>query len=543
MRFLFGDCTLDITGHELRCNSQAVHVEPQVFDLILFLVRNRGRVVSKDELLSAVWQGRIVSESTLNSRINAARRAISDNGARQDYIRTIARRGFRFVGEVTEREAWDPPGASLRQATSATHPADPDLPDTGAVKRTSGHKPVVAVMPYANLGGNPDEEYLCDGFTEDIITALAKHRSLFVIARNSIFAFKDHGSDIREVGKKLGADYVVEGSVRRLGGNIRVTAHLSETGMAQLIWSDRYDERLEALFEVQDAVTNMIVASIETQIGTAERSRLARRMPVSLRAWDLFQLGARHLYKSTRQDNMEAQRLLRLAIEDDDRLASAHAYLGYSILLDILYFDAEPEERRLEEVLSLARRAIEIDDRDAFIRFVYGRALLARRAYLDALDELEQAAELNPALAVCHCGIGDSLAYEGRYDEAFRHFARAIELGAHDPQRWAFLAYRAMAHLFARQYRLAADWAQKATRVPNCHYWPFSHRVSALGHLGATDELDIAVQELLDRKPDFSCRAARQRLFYIKDAEQMEIYVEGLKKAGIPETPPLTNRS
>jgi TolB-like protein/tetratricopeptide (TPR) repeat protein len=529
MRFLFGDCALDRKGCELHCDGQAVHVEPQVFDLILFLIENRDRIVSKDELLSVIWQGRIVSESTLNSRINAARRVIGDSGGRQNFIRTVARRGFRFVGEVTEQG-----GGGNGEAA--------DLIETGALARPSGQKPVVAVMPCANLSGDPDEEYLCDGFTEDIITALARHRSLFVIARNSVFAFKEHGGDARDVGAKLGADYIVEGSIRRSGGKIRVTAHLIETGSGQLLWADRYDKSLEALFEVQDAITNMIVASIETQIGTAERSRLVHRAPVNLRAWDLFQLGTRHLYKSTRQDNLEAQRLLRLAIDDDDRLASAHAYLSYAILLSMLYFDAEPEEERLEEVLNLARRAMEIDDRDALIRFVYGRALLARRSYVDALDELEQAAELNPALAVCHCGIGDSLAYEGRYEEAFRHFARAIELGAHDPQRWAFLAYRAMAHLFARQFRLAADWAQKATHVPNCHYWPFSHRVSALGHLSATDELKAAVQELLDRRPDFCCEVARQRLFYIKNPEQIEIYIEGLAKAGIPETPQIANR-
>lgn len=532
MRFLFGDCALDRTGRELRRGSETVHVEPQVFDLILLLIESRDRIVSKDELLSVIWQGRIVSESTINSRINAARRAIGDSGERQDFIRTVARRGFRFVGEVTERET----GGNGEKPTPRGN-GGTELPETGAPKRQSGQKPVLAVMPCANLGGKPDEEYLGDGFTEDIITALARHRSLFVIARNSVFAFKGHSGDIRNVGEKLGADYIVEGSIRRLGGNIRVTAHLIETDTGQLLWADRYDERVEALFEVQDAITNMIVASIETQIGTAERSRLARRAPVSLRAWDLFQLGTRHLYKSTKHDNLEAQRLLRLAIDNDDRLASAHAYLSYAILLSMLYFDAEPEEARLEDVLRIARRAKEIDDRDAMVRFVYGRALLARGAYVDALDELEQAAELNPALAMSYCGIGDSLAYEGRYEEAFRHFARAIELGAHDPQRWAFLAYRAMAHLFARQFRLAADWAQKAIRVPNCHYWPFSHRVSALGHLGAPDELKTAVQELQDRKPGFSCGAARQRLFYIKNPEQIEIYIEGLKKAGIPETP------
>ena len=240
----------------------------------------------------------------------------------------------------------------------------------------------------------------------------------------------------------------------------------------------------------------------------------------------LFQLGIKHLYKATKEDNLEAQRLLRLAIAHDEGLAQAYAYLSYAILLSMLYFDAEPEETRLEEALELARKATEIDDRDAMIRFVHGRVLLARRAYDDALDELEQAVGLNPALAIGYCGVADSLTYEGRYEEAFPHFQHAIELSPHDPQRWAFLAYRAMAHLFARQFRLAADWAQKATRVPNCHYWPYSHRVAALGHLGATEEMKTAVEELLERKPGFSCEAARKRLFYIKNSDQIDIYLD-----------------
>jgi TolB-like protein/Flp pilus assembly protein TadD len=459
----------------------------------------------------------------------------SVDGDRQALIRTIARKGLRFVGEVAEEPAGptgDDPG---KRAGNGVETGGPEFLQAGPPKRSSGRKPVVAVMPCANLSGDPGQEHLGDGITEDIITALARHHSLFVIARNSVFAFKGHAGDIRHVGAKLGADYVVEGSVRRLGENIRVTAHLIETATGQLIWADRYDQRMEELFDVQDAITDMIVASIEPQIGSLERSRLERRTPTSLRAWDLFQLGIKHLYKATREDNLEAQRLLRLAIGHDEELAQAYAYLGYAILLSMLYFDAEPEEARLEEALELARKAMEIDDRDAMIRFVYGRVLLARRAYGDALDELQQAVDLNPALAIGYCGVADSLTYEGRYEEAFPHFQHAIELSPHDPQRWAFLAYRAMAHLFARQFRLAADWAQKATRVPNCHYWPYSHRVAALGHLGAADEMKIAVEELLERKPGFSCEAARKRLFYLKNAEQIEIYTEGLKKAGIPE--------
>lgn len=545
MHYAFHEYLLDPATRELRCGDDVLPVEPLVFDLILYLVQNRERVVSQDELLDAVWDGRLVSESTFRNRINAARRVLGDDGRQQKLIRTIARRGLRFVGGVVEEEVAPPskPHLVINSEVGELHyphsaePADPQN-DFSASRATSdgpGRKPVVTVLPFTNLSGDPDQEHIGDGITEDITTALARHRSLLVVARNSAFAFRGHADDARHIGRQLGADYIVEGSVRRTGPDVRVTAHLIETAGGRLLWAERCDRSMEELFEVQDAIIATIVASIEPQIGSAERSRVERKAPANLKAWDLFQLGTKHLYKATRDDNREAQWLLRAAIEHDSALAQAYAYGAYAILLSMLYFDADPEEERLAEALLMARKGMELDAQDAMIRFVYGRVLLARRDYGDALEELQVAVDLNPTLAIGHCGVGDSLAYEGRYDEAFPHFQRAIELSPHDPQRWAFYAYRAMAHLFARQFHLAYDWARKATRIPNCHYWAFSHRVAALGHLSRAEECERAVAELFERRPGFTCEVARRRLFYIKDHAQLELYLEGLRKAGIPE--------
>ena len=169
------------------------------------------------------------------------------------------------------------------------------------------------------------------------------------------------------------------------------------------------------------------------------------------------------------------------------------------------------------------------------MRFTYGRALLAAKAYGDAIAELEIAIDLNPYLAPSYCGLGDSLTYEGRFDEAIPYFQKAIELSPRDPLRWAFYSYRALAHIFARQFDQAHEWARKATRVPNAHYWAFAHRVAALGHLQNQDDLPIARDELLQRNPDFSCSFARRRLFYVKDSAQLDLYVQGLRLAGIKD--------
>jgi TolB-like protein len=540
MRFLFGDCTLDPTRRELWRGGEAIHVEPQVFDLLLHLVRNRDQVISKDEMLAAVWGGRIVSESTLSNRINAARRAIGDSGEQQGYIRTVPRRGLRFVAVVREEVDQPQSGSSAakispgEQADSAEEVAKHSAWDGVGPLEFRG-KPTVAVLPFDNMSGDPEQDYFSDGISEDIITLLSKHRSLLVIARNSAFAFKGRGSDVRHIGKELGADYVVEGGVRKLGHQLRVTVHLIETQGGRLVWAEQYDRTLEQMLQVQDQITTTIAARIEPGIGSAERLRTERIPPQALQAWDLFRLGTKHFYKSTSEDNLEAQRYFRRAIALDPDLAQAYGFLSYAMILRMLYFDAEPKEEQLKEALAIAKKGVALDDQDALLRFTYGRALLVQRAYGDALAELEEALKLNPALPVVYCGLADSLAYEGRFAEAMPYFEKAIGLSPHDPQRWAFHSYGALAHLFAKEFEQAEQWAWKAMRIPNCHYWPFAHRVAALGHLDRKDDLRLALGELLQRKPGFTSRFARERLFYVRNPAHLDIYVEGLRRAGLPE--------
>lgn len=527
VQFVFADCVIDGDKREFTRRSQPVPMEPQVFDLLLYLIQNRDRVVSRDDLIAAVWNGRIVSESTLSTRITAVRKAIGDSGEDQILIKTYPRKGVRFVGDLQT--------AGVSSPLERTH--DP-VKSTSSVRATPlgsigwGGRPSVAVLPFTNLSGDAEQDYFSDGITEDIITALSKYRSLAVVARNSSFTFKGSGGDVRSVGLTLGADYLVDGSVRKTADRVRVTAQLAETESGRQLWAERYDRDLKELFELQDEITTAIAARIEPEVGAAERMRADRKAVPALQAWDFFRLGTKHFYKSTPADNREAQRLLRRAIELDPYLAEAYGFLSYSIVLSMTYFDTEPNEDTVQEALTAGRKGVELDDQDAMIRFMYGRALLAAKAYGDALAELEIAIDLNPYLAPSYCGLGDSLAYEGRIEEAIPYFQKAIELSPHDPLRWAFYSYRALAHIFARQFDLASEWAHKATRVPNAHYWAFAHRVSALGHLRSHD-VRAARDELLQRNPDFRCDFARRRLFYIKDRAQLDLYVQGLRLAGL----------
>jgi len=536
---IFGGYRFERSTGRLWSGKREVRLTPKATGVLGALVTRAGDLVTKEELLASVWSDTAVSDDALTSCVQELRKALADNAKQPRFIETRHRRGYRFIARVSEATTKDPraDSRSLRRTpkirSTDLGPGHAAPAKTGARVSDIRERPTVAVLPFNNGSGDTDQDYFAEGITEDIITALTKHRSLLVIGRTSTFAFTGRSIDARGAAMDLGADYVVDGSVDKSGERLRVRAQLIEANVGRQVWAHRYDRTLEDVFEVQDDISAAIAARIEPEIGGVERQRAERKSPEAFRAWDFFHLGMKHFYKSTVEDNEEAQRLLRRAIELDPTLAQAHAWLSYAIVLSMIYFDADPDDQRLNAAVMLAKKGVELDDQDAMTHFGYGRALLARKGYEDALAELESAAELNPTLAIAYCGLGDSLAYEGRLDEAIPYFEKAISLSPYDPHRWAFYSYGALAHLFAGQFGPALDWAQKATRVPNCHYWPFAHRVSALGHLQQVDATRAAKAELLQRKPEFSCAFARRRLFFIKNPAHLELYLEGLLRAGI----------
>lgn len=512
----FADFELDTARFELRQNGKPIAVEPQVFDLLVFLARNQNRTVTRAEIFSAIWGDRIVSDSALSSQIKAARRALGDDGASQRMIVTVHGRGFRFV----------PPVATVGSApTEASR--EPEA--AAAVAR----RPAVAVLPFANLNRDRDEDYLGDGIAEDITTALSKNRWLTVIARNPAFAFRNSSDGIRTIGDKLGADYVVTGSVRKAGPRFRITVQLVEAETEHSVWSERFDRDGTDIFDLQDEISQLVASRIEPELGLTEQRKAEKRPRKNMGAWELYQLGVAEFYKFTPESNARCQDLLRQSIALDPEFAGAHSRLAYAIVLSMVYFDAETDEARMHEALTAARRAVELDDQDAGAYFALGRVHLARCEYGEAIDALQQALELNPHLAVTYCGLGDSLAYEGRLDEAIEQFETAIKLSPHDPFRWAFYSYRSLAHLFRGEFGEADVWARKAVQTPNAQYWARAHLVAALGHLGGRESAERAVRDLLAVKPEFSVDFARERLFYLKRADQLETYLEGLRKAGL----------
>jgi TolB-like protein/DNA-binding winged helix-turn-helix (wHTH) protein/Flp pilus assembly protein TadD len=533
MAFVFGDNELDLRRHELRRAGEVVHVEPQVFDLIAFLLMRRDRIVSKDEILDEIWDGRIVSEAALSSRINAARKAIGDNGNDQNFIRTFHKRGFRFVAEVAERA--DEAGTGAPNGIGALRPplAEPDESSALAL-RSDGGRPRVAVLPFENHGGDPEQEYFSYGLTEDIIRLLARNRWLSVLSRHSAAAFKGRDVESAEIGSALAAKYLVRGSVRKNGDQVRITAELVDVGRGRQLWSEVYDLRLDEIFDIQNAMAEQIAAFIEPELGMVEREIAARKPPENLAAWECYQRGFWHLWGFTKPGFAEAEALFRRATEIEPGLARAHAALSYVYLQRALYADAGDRPHLLEAALAAGRNAVTLDERDCLCRCVLGRAHTLLKNHDEAIAELERTIQLNPSFAQGYFAFGFALVWAGRPEEAIPLLERAAELSPRDPHLWTFHHIRATAHFALDELEIAAYFDRKAIREPNATYYAYATLLATLGLLGRLDEAEDVRASLLEKRPAYSLASARDDLFYCSDDRFIDRYLDGLRQAGVP---------
>jgi TolB-like protein/DNA-binding winged helix-turn-helix (wHTH) protein len=536
MLFAFTDCELNLHRQELRRSSTIVHVEPQVFDLLVFLLRNRDRIVSKDEILDAVWDGRIVSEAALSSRIKAARKALGDNGTDQALIQTVHKRGFRFVADVSERldaAAVKPELAPTLPHSSGRTGSSDELQANLAADQARSGMPSVAVLPFANVAGDPDHEYFAYGLTEDIIRLLGGHRWLRVLTRHTTATYRGVEVDAREVGAALGVRYLVEGSVRKRGDQVRITAELIGVSDARQLWSEAYEFDLPDIFDVQSSMAKQIAAAVEPELASVEQEVASRRSPESLDAWDYYQRGFWHLWGFTTPGFNEAEAMFRRAIALEPELARAHAGLSYVQLQKAFYADARDRPGLLQNAIAAARAAVRFDGRDSLCRCVLGRAYCMHQQYEEAIAELEETVAMNPSFAQGYFALAFTLNWCGRHEEAIALLERACELSPRDPHLWTFHHCRAVAHFSLDELRSAEHFARQACRHPNATSWAFATHAAILGHLGKIDGAAAAITELVGRKAGYTQARAREDLFFCADRAFIERYVDGLRRAGL----------
>jgi adenylate cyclase len=395
-------------------------------------------------------------------------------------------------------------------------------------------KPSIAVLPFDNMSGDPEQEYFADGISEDIITALSRLRWLFVVARNSTFVHKGKAVDIQQLAKDMNVRYVLEGSVRRAGNRVRITTQLIDANTAGHLWANRYDRELEDIFALQDEITETIVGSIDTELREAEQDRARRQPTDNLRAWDFYQKGNWHYNRITKKDNEAARRFYKKSIKLDPEFALPYAGLTIVGVSDVLSGYVEDPDQVLQEAKHNAEKAVELDDREALTSFALGRVNGFLGNADAAIANIENAIKLNPSFASAYYALGFILKAAGRASEALPYFGTAIKLSPKDPLLWIFYVNHASSYLQLKDYLAMEHWARKAIHEREREYWPYLFLAMALVWQEQLEGAQSAMAKALALKPDFSIRVLPKMLQgYQKD--YIDHVVVGLRKAGAPE--------
>jgi TolB-like protein len=510
VQFQFTGCVLDVERRELRRHGDLMALEPQVFDVLVYLIGHRDRVVTKDDLLGSVWGGRSISESTFFSRINAARKAVGDSGTAQHLIRTIPRKGFRFVSEVIE-----------------TRPAQHVPPSD------QGDRPSIAVLAFGNLSGDPDQEHFADGLTEDILTALTRFTELTVIARNSTFVYKGRTVGIADIGRELRVRYVVEGSVRRAGERVRVTVQLIDAATSAHLWAERYDRAITDIFALQDEITERIVTTLVNNVERDVIEQARRKPPDSLDAYELVLQGREQRNRSRWDGMLAAEALFERAVALDPGFALAHAEIAYIQYVHVTWrVDPGQRDTLLRKGFASARRALALEASLPLGNRVLGNLHLRAREHTEAIIWARRAVELNPGEAESYAWLANVLSYVGQSAEALEQLANATRLDPFHPPLWDFYIGRALLHL--GRYEEALDKfeavSRRTTFLPN---WQ-RYRAVALAQLGRLSEANAALPD--PASPGLYVSIAEiQRLDSYRQSTELERLIDGLRLVGIPE--------
>ena len=532
MHYRIDEFELDTERYELRLRGAVQHVEPLVFDLIGFLAANPGRVVTRDEIIDTVWRGRMVSDATVASCVKSARRALGDSGDSQSYIRTVRGRGFEFTGRVTTSA--EPPASArglcdIDCDPAACAAAGSDQVETRRIDRHAGEvspKPVLAVLPLANLSAQVDE-YFADGLTEDIITNLARFRDLCVIGGGSTFQFKARAIDLKEIRAQLNAGYVVQGSVRRAAGRVRISVQLIDGQSGVQLWGDRYDREAGDLFELQDEVTRTIAATLGLQVQGVALQRALIKKPHELDADDCVLRARRYTWLLSAEAHAEARDPLEKAVGLDPLSADAHALLA-NVYLGEHRMGLNPRPHPVSRAMVHALAVVQLDPQNAYARCWLAIVHFFRKENDKFEAEAGLALSLNPNDPETLADIGHYYAFMGQFERGVALSRRAQQLNPLHPG-WYWFAF-ARLHYHQQDYaQVIADMQRTGLEL---FYWARMLTAAAKGQLQHVDAVAAFVR-VLEMKPDLSPRVELEKWNAAPD--DLEHILDGLRKAGWKE--------
>jgi TolB-like protein len=507
----FGRYRLEPRGG-LMCGDRDVRLTPKALALLSFMAGRPGEVIAKEELFGAVWPEVAVGDAALVTCIQELRKALGDDARRPRYIETLHRRGYRFIGKLAA-----PP---LPVVTGGAIPALA-LPD----------RPSIAVLPFDNMSDDPDQEYFADGISEDLITGLSRIHWLFVIARNSTFVYKNRAVDVKQVARELGVRYVLEGSVRRAGKRIRISAQLIDAITGGHHWAERYDRELGDIFAVQDEITRNVVAAIEPRLLAAEGVRALSRSPDDLGAWELVARAQTQVWRLTRADYETAIDGLTRAVEAYPDYAPARSRLAFRLLFaaHMGWVDRDAGIRAGREH---AIRAVALDDCDSWGQTALGYLAMMERRSEESIAAFRRAVELNPNSATAHGDLSRGLAFAGHDREAIEHAEDAIRLSPMDPDMALFLGGIAVAHYGAGRYADALRVSEELLRLRPGFQGAQRLHCASLAQTGRTSEARAYLEIVRRAQPQLSIGWIKASVPY-QTPQLMERFLEGMRKAGL----------
>ena len=514
MEYRFEDFVVDTARKYVKRDCQAVPVEPKIFDLLVYLIEKRDRVVSKDDLVAGVWQGRIISDATISSAIGALRRALGDDGRGQRFIRTVHSRGFRFVGTISEHRTEH----AVSRANSAWRTDIEDMPS-------------IAVLPFTATVADPDREHFADGLCEDVITALGRIGWLFVIAWTSTMGYREKPVDASSIARDLGVRYLLTGTLADDGMNLRVSAQLLEAQSARQIWAERYDCVFTDIFAVRDEITRSIVAALEPQVSTAESRITGTKPEEDLNAWECVVRAMALQGRFNREGSAEAIRLLKRALEIDPQYARAHAQYAWHLTWRI-HQGWEHPNVALPIAIASAEAAVNADSDEpwAYIAWLF-IATIKRDAVL-LIDSPRRALEINPNFAMAHSWMGASLALTGNGVDAFRWIDQARKLSPRDIFKHEFDVHTAYAHFQVGDYVQALASAHRAMLPHPDHVYPRLMMAASMGRLGDTEAGAAQLERIRELAPTTTVASVRASCVFISPNE-IERFIHGLELCGL----------